>query len=69
MNNNPLATINPQDIESVEVRKDAAAAGEYGSRAANGVIIITTKKPDKKDGNLILTSTQVLPLPLPCPIC
>lgn len=48
MNNNPLATINPQDIESVEVRKDAAAAGEYGSRAANGVIIITTKKARQK---------------------
>jgi len=43
MNNNPLATINPNDIESVEILKDAAATGIYGSRGANGVILITTK--------------------------
>ncbi len=40
---NLLATINPDDIESVTVLKDAAAAALYGSRAANGVILITTK--------------------------
>lgn len=39
-----LATLNPDDIESMTVLKDAAAASLYGSRAANGVIIITTKK-------------------------
>jgi TonB-linked SusC/RagA family outer membrane protein len=44
MNQNPLASINPNDIESIEVLKDAAAAGIYGSRGANGVILITTKK-------------------------
>lgn len=44
MNQNPLAAINPQDIESVEILKDAAAAGIYGSRGANGVILITTKR-------------------------
>lgn len=44
MNNNPLATINPNDIESIEVLKDAAATGIYGSRGANGVILITTKQ-------------------------
>ena len=44
MNNNPLATLNPNDIESVEVLKDAAATGIYGSRGANGVILITTKR-------------------------
>ncbi|RZK41083.1 MAG: TonB-dependent receptor [Pedobacter sp.] len=44
MNQNPLATINPNDIESVEILKDAAAAGIYGSRGANGVILITTKR-------------------------
>jgi TonB-linked SusC/RagA family outer membrane protein len=44
MNQNPLAAINPNDIESVEVLKDAAAAGIYGSRGANGVILITTKR-------------------------
>lgn len=39
----PLATINPQDIQSIEVLKDASATSIYGSRGANGVIIITTK--------------------------
>lgn len=43
-NNNPLNSLNPGDIESVEVLKDAAAAAIYGSRGANGVIIITTKR-------------------------
>jgi TonB-linked SusC/RagA family outer membrane protein len=41
---NPLATINPNDIESFTVLKDASATAIYGSRASNGVIIITTKK-------------------------
>lgn len=41
---NPLADINPNDIESVDVLKDASAAAIYGSRAANGVLIITTKR-------------------------
>jgi len=41
---NALAGLNPNDIESVSVLKDAAAASLYGSRAANGVILITTKK-------------------------
>ena len=39
-----LATLNPNDIESMTILKDAAAASLYGSRAANGVVIITTKK-------------------------
>ena len=41
---NPMATINPNDIQSIEVLKDAASAALYGSRAANGVILITTKR-------------------------
>lgn len=41
---NPLADINPGDIESVEILKDAASTAIYGSRAANGVIMITTKR-------------------------
>ncbi len=41
---NPLSLINPNDIESFSVLKDASAAAIYGSRASNGVIIITTKK-------------------------
>lgn len=41
---NPLADINPNDIESIEILKDASAGAIYGSRAANGVVLITTKK-------------------------
>ncbi|WP_111959444.1 SusC/RagA family TonB-linked outer membrane protein [Chryseobacterium lathyri] len=41
---NPLNSINPNDIESIEVLKDADATSIYGSRGANGVILITTKK-------------------------
>lgn len=41
---NPLATINPSDIESIEVLKDVSATAIYGSRGANGVILVTTKK-------------------------
>lgn len=41
---NPLSFINPHDIESVEVLKDASATAIYGSRGANGVVLITTKK-------------------------
>ena len=41
---NPLNFINTQDIESINVLKDASAAAIYGSRAANGVVVITTKK-------------------------
>lgn len=42
-----IAGINPQDIKSIEVLKDAASAAIYGSRGANGVILITTKLPQK----------------------
>jgi len=41
---NPLSLINPNDIESFDVLKDASAAAIYGSRASNGVILVTTKK-------------------------
>lgn len=50
MNNsktNIMSTLNPSDIENITVIKDAAAASLYGSRAANGVILITTKKGTK----------------------
>ncbi|GAB2965910.1 TonB-dependent receptor [Hymenobacter coalescens] len=50
---NPLADINPNDIESMTVLKDASAAAIYGSRATNGVILITTKKG--KSGQAKLT--------------
>lgn len=44
-----LNTLNSNDIESMQVLKDAASASIYGSRAANGVIIITTKHGKKND--------------------
>jgi TonB-linked SusC/RagA family outer membrane protein len=43
-NNNAMADINPSDIESFEILKDGAATAIYGSRAANGVVLITTKQ-------------------------
>jgi TonB-dependent starch-binding outer membrane protein SusC len=45
--NNPLSNINPADIESIEVLKDASASAIYGSRASAGVILITTKRGQK----------------------
>src|SRR6185312_15507058 len=47
---NSTAAINPADIESVNVLKGPAASALYGSRAANGAIVITTKKGNKGDG-------------------
>ena len=44
MTGNNISDINPQDIESISILKDAASSAIYGSRAANGVILITTKK-------------------------
>ena len=49
---NPLATINPSDIESIEVLKDVSATAIYGSRGANGVILITTKKGKLGEGKV-----------------
>ncbi|WP_422860692.1 SusC/RagA family TonB-linked outer membrane protein [Flagellimonas sp. S174] len=48
---NPLATINPNDIQSISVLKSAAAAALYGSRGGNGVVLITTKK-GRTDGTV-----------------
>lgn len=48
---NPLSMVNPNDIETFTVLKDASATAIYGSRASNGVIIITTKK-GSKSGNI-----------------
>lgn len=47
INANPLLTLNPNDIESLDVLKDAAATSIYGSRGANGVILIQTKRGQK----------------------
>jgi len=49
---NIMANINPGDIESITVLKDAAASSVYGSRAANGVILITTKRGARGDARL-----------------
>ncbi len=44
-----LSDLNPYDIESINVLKDAAAAAIYGARASNGIIVITTKNARKND--------------------
>ena len=55
---NPLASINPNEIESIEVLKDASATSIYGAQAANGVVLITTRRG--RDGPTEITfSTQV----------
>jgi TonB-linked SusC/RagA family outer membrane protein len=43
----PLSTLNPSDIESIQILKDASAAAIYGSQASNGVVLITTKRGKK----------------------
>jgi len=48
----PISTINPDDIESIQVLKGANASALYGSRASNGVIIITTKKAKNSKGKI-----------------
>ena len=61
---NPLNFINPADIASIEVLKDASAAAIYGSRGANGVVLITTKKGQsgapKLDFNISYGSSNIL---------
>ncbi len=52
VSSNGLSTINPSDIESIDVLKDAAATAIYGSRGANGVVIITTKRGTKNSNNI-----------------
>lgn len=56
---NAASDINPEDIESVSVLKGAAASALYGSRAANGVILITTKKSGRKKGADVTISSGV----------
>lgn len=52
----PLAALNPGDIESVVVLKDASATAIYGSRGSNGVVLITTKKGKSQQGKLTYNS-------------
>lgn len=54
---NPLDNINPNDIESIQVLKDAASAAIYGSRAGNGVVLITTKKGKTGKPSISINST------------
>lgn len=54
---NALADINPNDIESIEVLKDASTAAIYGSRGANGVVLITTKKGSRGSTKVTLSSS------------
>lgn len=54
---NPLMTLNPDDIESVTILKDASAAAIYGSRGANGVIVITTKRGSAGSAKVSLSSS------------
>ncbi|MCB0584100.1 MAG: TonB-dependent receptor [Phaeodactylibacter sp.] len=49
---NPLSTINPNDIVSIEVLKDASATAIYGARAANGVVLITTKRGEEGESKI-----------------
>lgn len=56
LNTNPLSMINPADIESVTVLKDASSTAIYGSRGANGVVLITTKKGKKGSDRIELTA-------------
>ncbi|WP_445957530.1 SusC/RagA family TonB-linked outer membrane protein [Yeosuana sp.] len=61
---NPLNLINPSDIESMVVLKDASAAAIYGSRAANGVILITTKKGKDSEFKFNLNSSATYSTPI-----
>ncbi len=53
---NILASINPGDIESVEILKDAASSSIYGARAANGVVLITTKRGKANETNISINA-------------
>jgi TonB-linked SusC/RagA family outer membrane protein len=56
---NPLSFLNPSDIENISILKDASAAAIYGSRGANGVILITTKKGKKGQGIQFSANTSL----------
>ena len=60
-----LEDINPNDIESIDVLKDASSAAVYGSRSANGVVLVTTKKGVKGKPVINVNSSIAIPLRLP----
>ncbi|NMH86026.1 SusC/RagA family TonB-linked outer membrane protein [Flavivirga algicola] len=57
-NSSPLSSINPQDIKSITVLKDAASAAIYGTRAANGVVLITTKRGRTSQKGVVSINTR-----------
>ncbi|WP_105047839.1 SusC/RagA family TonB-linked outer membrane protein [Polaribacter butkevichii] len=62
---NPLASIDPDDIQSIDILKDASSAAIYGSRAANGVVIVTTKRGRKNQKPTIsINSSLTIDKPL-----
>src|SRR4028118_861141 len=66
--NSVLATLNPNDIESIDILKDASAQAIYGSQAANGVVLITTKHGRSGESKINYDTyygTQVIPKRLP----
>lgn len=61
--NNGLNSLNPSDIESIEILKDGSAAAIYGSRAANGVVLITTKHGQKGETKVELSANYSMQTP------
>jgi len=61
---NPLSSLNPEDIESIEILKDAYATAIYGSRGAAGVILITTKKGSREDAQISVNYSMSFDTPL-----
>lgn len=61
--NNGLNSLNPSDIESIEILKDGSAAAIYGSRAANGVVLITTKHGQKGETKVTLSANYSIQTP------
>ncbi|MCG8374348.1 MAG: SusC/RagA family TonB-linked outer membrane protein [Balneolales bacterium] len=58
--NNPFNFINPNDIQSIEILKDASAAALYGARASNGVVVITTKKAQRGVSSLMISTSAAI---------
>jgi TonB-dependent SusC/RagA subfamily outer membrane receptor len=59
-NSNPLNNINPNDIESIEILKDASSAAIYGSRGANGVVMITSKRGAEGAGKVTVNANWAI---------
>ncbi|HVG16786.1 MAG TPA: TonB-dependent receptor [Chitinophagaceae bacterium] len=62
---NPIADINPSDIERIDILKDANASAIYGARAANGVIVITTKRGKPGRVDIVLNTRYTIQTPPP----